>query len=257
MLKKIIIANWKMNPETTTEALALFSLSKELSKKYRAKIIICPPFPFLSIFSHKKMENFALGSQDVFYEKKGPYTGEVSAAMLNSFNVEYSIIGHSERRSFGETNEVISKKVSSALRSKLTPILCVGERERDGEGSFFAFLKEEILSSLKQVSKKDIAKVIIAYEPIWAISTDGNHAMDTDSIHETVIFIRKILSDKFGKAEASKIKIVYGGSVDKRNARNILFGGGCDGVLVGKSSLSGANFEDIVKSISYEKTSAA
>lgn len=247
MSKKIIIANWKMNPDGVKEALKLFVSSKELSKKYKAKIIICPPFPFISLFSKMNTENFSLGTQNIFQEKRGPFTGEVSTSMLKSLSVLYSIVGHSERRKLGETNEIVSKKISQILKSKITPILCIGEKERDSDGAFFGFLKEEILSSLKLVTKTDIKKVIIAYEPIWAISTEGKGAMDAHSINETVIFIKKVLSDKFGKLSASKVKIIYGGSVDKRNVKDVISVGGCDGVLVGKASLSAVSFEAILK----------
>lgn len=248
MTKKIIIANWKMNPEGAKEASKLFTFGKDLSKKSKAKIIICPPFPFISLFKEKKSENFSLGAQDLFYEKKGSYTGEVSASILKSLDVSYVIVGHSERRKLGETNELIAKKVSASIKAKITPILCIGEKERDAEGAFFGFIKEEILASLKLVSKKDIKKVIIAYEPLFAISTEGKGAMDAHSIYETVIFIKKVLSDKFGESSTG-VKIIYGGSVDKKNIKDVLFVGGCDGALVGKASLSPQSFEAIIKNI--------
>lgn len=247
MAKKIVIANWKMNPASAKEALDIFNAIKKFGGKYSASIVVCPPFPFLSLFSFKA-KNLFLGAQNLFYEKKGAFTGEVASPMLASLNVSYSLVGHSERRKLGETDDVVSRKISSALSEKITPIVCVGEKERDGEGIFFNYLKEQVLSSLKSISKKQISKIIVAYEPVWAISTEGNGAMDSSAIYETIIFLRKILVDKYGK-EASKVKIIYGGSVNSKNI-NSIFSSGVDGVLVGKDSLSPVNFEKIVKEMS-------
>lgn len=250
MAKKLVIANWKMNPSTLKEATTLFSEIKKTSRKYSINVVICTPYSFTGIFSDKVSGNVSLGAQNVFFEKQGAFTGEVSAKMLSSLRVSYVIVGHSERRKLGETNEQVSKKALQVLSEKMLPVICIGEKERDGDGAFFHMIKEQILESLEGVSKKNISKVIIAYEPLWAISTEGKGAMEPHQIHETVIFIKKVLSDKYGKQDATKVKILYGGSVDGENAREAVTLGGCDGVLVGKASLKIKTFEPILKAIS-------
>ena len=252
MAKKIVIANWKMNPVSLKEATALFSEIKKTSLKYTSSVVVCAPNAFVGFISEKVSGNVSVGAQNVFFEKQGAFTGEVSAKMLASIHASYVIVGHSERRKLGETSEQVSKKASQALSEKLIPIICIGEKERDQEGHFFNIIKEALLESIASISKSQISKVIIAYEPIWAISTEGKGAMEPHSIQETVIFIRKVLSDKYGKNIATKIKIIYGGSVDGENAKDAVVLGGCDGVLVGKASLKIKTFEPILKALSGE-----
>jgi len=247
--KKIVIANWKMNPNSMREASSLFSEIKSFGRKYSASIVICPPYPFISSLSEKISSDVSLGSEDVSFLKQGAHTGEVSAKMLASLRVSYCIVGHSERRKLGETNELVAEKISNLLGEKIHPILCIGEKERDTEGLFFNIIREELILSLSKVSKNQISNVVIAYEPLWAISTEGKGAMEPKAIHETVIFIRKVLSDKFGKSPASKVKIIYGGSVDGKNAHEVIKEGECDGVLVGKASLNSKTFEAIVSAV--------
>jgi triosephosphate isomerase len=167
--------------------------------------------------------------------------------MLYSFGVRYVILGHSERRALGETDDEINKKIRGALASGLRPILCVGEVARDTEHNYFNFIKTELETNLSGVSKNLISKVIIAYEPSWAISSTLNRkdATSLDS-REMVIFIRKILSDKFG-AEAGMVRILYGGSVSDKDAEDFLQNGGVDGLLVGRASLDAKKFGEIVK----------
>ena len=248
--KKFVIANWKMNPATLKEASSLFSEVKKFGRKYPVNVVICAPYPFLGTISEKVSQNVSVGAQNVSTEKQGAFTGEVSAKMLATTKVSYVIVGHSERRRLGETGEQISKKTLQALSERLTPVICIGEKERDGEGLFFNAIKEALTESLAGVSKVQISKVIIVYEPVWAISTEGKGAMDPHSIQETVIFIRKVLSDKYGKNIATKVRIIYGGSVDGENAHDVVTLGGCDGVLVGKASLKVKKFEPILEAVS-------
>ena len=249
MAKKIIIANWKMNPLTGKEAEKLFlDVAKGISGLKKSEIVICPPFIFIENLSDtRKTKKIILGSQDAFYGETGAFTGEVSADMLYEAGVRYSIIGHSERRAMGETNGEINKKVKSALSSGLHPVLCVGEKDRDENHGYFSVVKTELEECMNGISKNSLSKMIIAYEPVWAISTTQGHvdASPGDS-REMAIFIRKILSDKFGK-EAAGVKILYGGSVNERDALEFLKDGGIDGLLVGRASLNAKKFTEIIK----------
>ncbi len=245
--KKIIVGNWKMNPLSLKEAEKLFvNISKFVSGIKKTEIVICPPFLYL-----EKLKKFArkisLGAQDTFWGDVGAFTGEVSADMLYDIGARYVMVGHSERRMMGENNDDINKKIKSALTAGLRPILCVGEKVRDENHDYFNLVKMQLLECLVGVSKNSISKIVIAYEPIWAISStpDRKDATSEDS-KEMVIFIRKILSDKFG-AESSQIRIIYGGSVNEKDAEDFLKNGGVDGLLPGRASLDPKKFSQIIK----------
>jgi triosephosphate isomerase len=253
MSKKIIIGNWKMNPASLKEAGKLFSdIGKLISDVKKTAVVICLPFLYLPYFakvtkSEGKLKKITLGAQNLFWENNGAYTGEISGEMLYDAGARYVIVGHSERRSLGENNSDINKKVKAALSSGLIPILCIGESIRDENHAYFNLVKVELEECLNGISKNSTAKIIIAYEPIWAISSTPNRKDATsDDCREMIIFIRKILSDKFGKESAS-IKIIYGGSVNERDAEDFLKNGGIDGLLSGRASLVPKKFSKIVK----------
>lgn len=245
MTKPILVANWKNYPNSFPEARALL---KELSRKkalYRkVNLFIAPPAPYLDLVSN----SFAsLASQDLF-PVEGAHTGEVSIATLKSFGVKLAILGHSERRTLGESSLEVSKKVLAALRAGITPLVCVGEKAMDAEGEHFEFLREEIKNSLSSLPKKESRKILLAYEPIWAIGKSAKGAIRPEELSQTVVFIKKVLSDIFGRENAEKIGILYGGSVESANAKKQLVPG-VSGLLVGHASLSARNFEGIIKSI--------
>lgn len=245
--KKIIIGNWKMNPSSIKEAEKLFgSIAKSISLIRKTEIVICPPFLYIDKLKRISKKIF-LGAQDLFWGDVGPFTGEVSGEMLYSAGVKYAILGHSERRALGENNADINKKIKGALSSGLCPILCVGEDKRDENHGYFGLVKTQLKECLAGISKNLISKVIIAYEPVWAISSTANRkdATPADS-QEMVIFIRKVLTDKFG-AESSKTRIIYGGSVNERDALDFLQNGGVDGLLSGRASLNAEKFAEIIK----------
>lgn len=251
-IKRIIIANWKMNP-------AFVSLAKELFAKVRRKtvglrktrVVICPPTAFLGDLRKSISLKCALGAQDVSSKNPpfgvGAYTGEVSSAMLASLGVQYVIVGHSERRALGETDEVVNQKLNAVLKVGMTPILCIGEAVRDKEGDYLHFLRAELLASLGKAKKQDIAKIIIAYEPIWAVGKNAERADTPDELFEMTIFIRKILGESHGRAVAMEATILYGGSVNEKNAEAFLARGGVSGFLVGRASLDADSFGEIVK----------
>lgn len=246
-MKKIIVANWKMNPQSLKEAKEIFNGIKKISSKLKkTETVICPPFVYLSAFSHQ-LSAIRLGAQNVFYEKKGAYTGEISSGMLKGFGVKYVIIGHSERRALGETDETVNKKVKTALEEGFKVILCIGEKERDLNGEYLNFLKMQINGGLKGVSKKLLANLLIAYEPIWAISSNtGAKADSPESAMQIAIFIRREFLPIVGNRAARNMPILYGGSVDSINAGNFLKEGGMQGLLVGSQSLIPKNFGEIL-----------
>ena len=244
----MIIANWKMNPLTSKEAEKLFTgVAKEVSTIKKTEIAICPPSIYLDILKKIRTSKIKLGAQDAFYGDMGAFTGEVSAQMLYNIGAKYVILGHSERRAQGETNVFINKKIKSALDASLIPILCVGENIRDENHGYFNLVKMQLEECLSGISKNSVSKIIIAYEPVWAISTTVNRkdATSADSL-EMAIFIRKILSDKFGP-EASKMRIIYGGSVNEKDCADFLKNGGVDGLLAGRASLDAKKFVEIIK----------
>lgn len=245
-----------MNPQSSKDAVLLFKKIGESVKNIKnTDVVICAPFLFLSDLKKLKNKKIALGAQDVYFEQKGAFTGEISSSMLKDLNVSYVIVGHSERRDMGETNEIINKKLTSALKSKITPILCVGESVRSHEGFYLAKVREQISSCLSGVSKGQIKQVVIAYEPIWALSsTEGRHDATPHDFEEMKIYIRKILTDMFGQKLASEIRILYGGSANKDNAESFLIIG-ADGLLPGKASLDFKNFSKIVEIASLREVS--
>ncbi len=240
MAKKIIIGNWKMNPRTEKEAIKLAKASD-----FR-DVVLCVPFIFLSAVK-KVLKRAKLGAEDVAWGDVGAMTGEISAGMLYNLGVKYVILGHSERRALNESNLDVNKKIKAALASGLVPILCVGESVRDESHSYFNLVKTQLEECLDGVKKTSIAKIIVAYEPVWAISTTANRkdATPADSL-EMSIFIRKILSDKFG-SDAGKTRIIYGGSANEKDAREFLENGGVDGLLPGRASLDPKKFAEIIK----------
>jgi len=247
MPKKIIIGNWKMNPVSLKEAEKLFSgVAKSISRIKKTEIVICPPFIYLERLK-KLSRKISLGAQDAFWGDTGAHTGEVSAEMLYNTGVRYIILGHSERRALGENNRDVNKKIKAALNAGLRPILCVGESVRDEGHSYFNLVKTQLEECLVGVSKNSIGKIIIAYEPIWAISSTANRkdATPVDS-QEMAIFIRKVLADRF-KGEAGRVRIIYGGSANEKDAEDFLKNGGVDGLLPGRASLSAKKFTEIIR----------
>ncbi len=249
MSKKIVIGNWKMNPVSLKEAEKWFSsLAKLVSKIKKTEIAVCPPFVYLERLKKIRTSKIKLGAQDLFPGDSGPFTGEVSASMVENLGAKYVILGHSERRAVGETNELINKKIKSALASGLIPILCVGERERNQDHSYFEIVKIQVNECLKGVSKDYISKVLVAYEPVWSISSTENRRDATaGDASEMVLFIRKILSDISSPEVAHKTRILYGGSVNPKDASEFLINGEVDGLLVGKASLAPEKFFEIIK----------
>lgn len=253
--RNLVVANWKMSPETLEEAKKIFNGARLSAKGLKnTDAVVCPPFPF--IFPLTKLnspKNLFLGSQNVSSEIKGAFTGEVSAEMLKSLGLKYCIVGHSERRAMGESNEIIRKKLQIAFDTGLTPIFCIGEKERDMDGNHLSFLKNQIKECLTGLQKKHLVGITIAYEPIWAIGKSYKEAMSATDIHETSLFIKKIISELFGKDIADGARILYGGSVEAENAYEIAHIGNIEGFLVGHASLHSEQFASILKAVDMKR----
>jgi triosephosphate isomerase len=249
MRKKIIAANWKMN-KTIGESMAfLDTFLLELGDERRVEVVIAPPFTALAKVSERlaASERVKLAAQNMHWEKPGAFTGEISAEMLRELFVRYVILGHSERRTlFGETDETVNRKTRAALAASLRPILCVGEtlEERDG-GKVESVLERQLRLGLAGVSAEEMAEVVVAYEPVWAIGT-GRTASPAQA-QEAHAFIRSQLAVVGGKSVADKVRIQYGGSVKPGNAAELMSQPDIDGALVGGASLEARGFVEIVK----------
>lgn len=244
----LVIGNWKMNPQTLGKAETLFAdIKKALNKtNATAQVVIAPPALFIALLQRlSSRTRVKVGAQDVFYEQAGAFTGEIAVSMLKSFEVSHVILGHSERRAQGESNETVHKKTDAVLKGGLIAVVCVGEKARDTQGDYFSFIETQLQSIFAGIQKTFLNRLVIAYEPIWAIGT-GKHATAED-VQEMKLFIQKIISDTFDRTTVSKIKILYGGSVSKDNAEEILTVGHADGFLVGGASLKASEFAEIIK----------
>lgn len=234
-----VVGNLKMNMLSREEALQYISVLKRELKEHRyqsVKSILCPPFLYVNDFAQLP-SGIECGAQDVFWEKSGAYTGEVSPLMLKNAGVTSVIIGHSERRAIlGETNEVVKKKISSALKYLLNPIVCIGETEEERRtGETARILELQVRSIFSELSKLQAEKVMIAYEPRWAIGTDT--LPTSQEILQVRVLLRKILTEVFDTETASRVVILYGGSVKSTFLSEVSWEAGMDGVLVGRESL--------------------
>ena len=248
MSRKVFIAgNWKMNT-TIEEAVDLAkSVVEECKNKGGVEVAVCPPYISLSAVAQViKGSGIKLGAQDVHWEASGAYTGKVSVAMLKSVGCEYVIIGHSEQRQyFGETDETVNKKVKSALAGGLKPIICVGELLSERENGFTEkVVEKQIVGAYKDLSKENALNTVIAYEPVWAIGT-GKTATP-EQAEEVHLFIRKELEKLYDKNLADNIIIQYGGSMNPKNAKELLAKENVDGGLIGGASLKGDQFKGVV-----------
>ena len=248
MRKLLLAGNWKMNKnvgESIELAKALVEKVKGISDK---DVLICPTFTALSEVSKVvKGTNVALGAQNMYFEKKGAFTGEISPDMLKSAGCTHVILGHSERRQiFGEPDEVINKKTLLALAEGLTPVVCIGETlEQREAGETLGVVESQLRGSLNNIVGDQILKVVLAYEPVWAIGT-GKTASPAQA-QEVHAYIRKIFTDIFGSKLAEQIRVLYGGSVKPANVKELMGQKDIDGALVGGAALKVEDFEKIVK----------
>jgi len=251
--KKIVIGNWKMNPLSIKEGEKLVSLFvKNLPKVKKTDIVFCPSYVLLAL-ARRLSKKINLGAQNGFVGDVGAYTGEISFGMLRSLGVSYVILGHSERRALGETNTDINKKIKGALFSSVTPILCIGESVRDENHEYLNFVKTQLEESLQGITKNNLKEIIIAYEPVWAIGKNATRTATPEEFLEMSIFIKKVLTDKFGKPHVEQVRIIYGGSAHPENVLSFLKIGKAEGFLVGRDSLDVKKFLEIVTLTENEK----
>jgi triosephosphate isomerase len=248
MRKKILAANWKMNL-THSEAQSYFeTFLSEVGQVNDIEIVIIPPFTAIPalVSASEKVPSVWIGAQNMHWEKSGAFTGEVSAAMLRALYVKYVIVGHSERRSlFGETDEIVNRKVRAALDAGLRPILCVGETLHEREnGKVEEVLRRQTRKGLESVVEKDLSEIVVAYEPCWAIGTGLSATpAEAEAAHA---FIRSVLAELFGAVSADRVRIQYGGSVKPENAEDLMRQKNIDGALIGGASLDPRSFARII-----------
>jgi len=248
MRKPIVIGNWKMNKTAEQATLLVADLLPELQKIKDVDCVVCPPFTALMVVSQMvNNTGIGVGAQDMYWESAGAFTGEVAPQMVKEF-CQFVILGHSERRTLlGETDEMVNRKVKSAVANTLIPIICVGESLKENEtGQTREVVERQIKKGLEGVTKNQLESLIIAYEPVWAIGT-GRAATKEDAQRVIGSIIRKLLSSIYGDETAQLIRILYGGSVNGQNAAEYFLMPDIDGALVGGASLKAPDFLSIVK----------
>ena len=242
-----IVGNWKMNPRTLEEAKEIFSgIRKSALRAKHVHVIIAPPAPFIFPLASKKGP-IAFGIQDIATAAGGAHTGGISADMARSVGVHYAIVGHSECRAAGDTDEVVAEKFLRAVEARLIPILCVGEKKRDQDGDYFSEISRQIASVLKPATKIRAPRFIVAYEPVWAVGGSYDSALSPEEMRAMAIFIKKTCAQYISKEKAMKLGVLYGGSVSSDNAPAMLREGGINGLLIGRQSLDPERFAEIIK----------
>ncbi|MBP6912556.1 MAG: triosephosphate isomerase [Candidatus Pacebacteria bacterium] len=256
-MNKLIVGNWKMNPKSLTQALQIYKQISKIKKTNKVQVVACVPSVYLASILKIKKPSVLIGMQDAHYTPTGAETGQNSVAMVASYKPSFALVGHSEVRGRGDTDNDVNLKTLELLRHKIKPIICVGETDRDSNGEYLRHIKNQIETALLGVAKKDIKNVSIAYEPIWAIGTGAKREATHTECLEIAIYVRKILTDLFGVKNANEVAILYGGSVNARDAMDFIQNGGVDGLLIGRDSLISKDFikifNDVVASLKTKK----
>ncbi len=247
---KLLVANWKMAPETVIGARTLAKTTHTLARTYKKHLttIACTPFVYLSAF-REVAKGLHLGAQTVAAGAEVASTGQISAAMLKSLSVTYAIVGHSECRAAGDSDELVKAKIDRLLEKKITPIICVGEKTRDDQGWYLSVIKDQVESALRDIPKATIKRLIIAYEPVWAIGAKAERQASPVECREMVMFVRKLIADLTDEKTARAVTILYGGSVDETNAPAFVTDGEADGLLAGRVSLDAKRFAKLAKAV--------
>jgi len=256
----LVVANWKAYIEDSARAKKLFAISKKLARATGVTIVLAPPAPLLGALAVKNKPAspktasrggslVAFSAQDISATTGGAETGEVIAQAYVASGATYAIIGHSERRSAGDTDSIVSEKLAHALAHGLTPILCVGESERDGDGRYLAIVREELTRAIESLAPKERAKVIIAYEPLWAIGKTAVFAAGSNDLAEMVLYIRKVLAELLPGKSSTHALVLYGGAVEPGNIRDLAATSGVDGFLIGHASVDPHTFTLLVQQL--------
>ncbi len=245
----LIVANWKAYVEELAKAKKILIVSKKLARETKNNIVLAPPTPFLGALAVRNKSKVAFAAQDISVTTGGAKTGEATAQAYAAVGATYAIVGHSERRMMGDTDAIIAEKLAHALAQGLIPILCVGENERDGEGRYLSAIREELTRAIEPLAPKERAKIIIAYEPLWAIGKTAALAIQSNDLTEMALYIRKVLAELIpGKSSAHSL-VLYGGSVEPGNIRNLATSSGVDGFLIGHASVDPHVFTLLVKQL--------
>ena len=254
MRKKIVAANWKMNMTQIESERFIESFLRDIGEITDVEVVIIPPFTAIPKVTEAlgRAQNIKVGAQNMFWGKSGAFTGEISAPLLRDLFVHYVVLGHSERRSlFGETDEIVNRKVHAALEAKLRPIVCVGETlEQRDKGNVEKILSIQLRGSLAGLAPQELQESVIAYEPVWAIGTGRNAT--PQQAQEAHAFVRHTLREIADDITAERVRIQYGGSVKPENARELMNQPDIDGALVGGASLDPRSFSQIVKAAREE-----
>lgn len=245
----LIVANWKAYVEDLAKATKLFSVGKRLARTTKCGIVLAPPAPLLGALAVRNKSKVAFAAQDVSLTTGGAKTGEITAGAYAAAGATYAIIGHSERRAGGDTDAIITEKLTRALAHSLTPILCIGERERDSEGRYLAYIREELTAALSPLTVKERTQVIVAYEPLWAIGKTAAFAIEPNDLHEMVLYIRKVLAELLPGKSSARALVLYGGSVEPSGIRELAASSRVDGFLVGHASVDPHTFSLLVKQV--------
>lgn len=246
----LVIGNWKGYVDSERKAKQLVVAAKKLATQYKkVQVVLAPSAPYIGLLSTGNRSKLSFAAQDVSVTSGGAQTGEVSAQILAGAHVAHVIVGHSERRALGESEEEISQKVRLCLSAGLQPIICIGETVRDAEAQYLKVIRTQLSSVMTPLSPKERAQVIVAYEPVWAIGKTALEAVTPDDLTEMVLYIRKALGEFLPGKSAQKVPVLYGGSVDASNAKILLNGTGVNGFLVGRASTDSKEFSGIIKAV--------
>lgn len=247
----LLVANWKAAPENPTLALRLAKATATIAKQKKKKLsfVLCVPTVYMSLLG-KGVSGVGLGAQNVAPYTDAPHTGEITASMLKALKVAYCIVGHSERRHEGETDAMTAEKTMYLLDQRITPILCVGERDRDAHGWYLSTIKDQIKAVFEKLSPEKAKKIVLAYEPVWAIGKGALREATPVECREMVLFIRKTLTDLYSAKVANAVRILYGGSVDEKNAALFISEGEADGLLFGRLSLDAKRVKALCANLS-------
>ncbi len=245
----LIISNWKAYVETKEKAKSLYGSAQKLAKGGAHELVLAVPAPYIGVLA-PSTGGVSIGAQDVSSTIGGATTGEITAGLVAELGAAYVIVGHSERRAMGETDEIILEKTKHALAHGLIPVLCIGERERDEDATYLKVIRAELASIYAHLTQKERMVVVVAYEPIWAIGKSASEAITAGDLREMVSYIRKVLGDYLPGKAPQKTKILYGGSIEAANAPSLSSDTGIDGFLVGHASSDVVSYTSLVKALS-------
>lgn len=246
----IILANWKAYVETADQAKTLFAAAKRLASRTKTRIVLAPPSPLLGMLAPGNKSSVSFCAQDVSQTLGGAYTGETTAQLCAQMGASYALVGHSERRALGDSQAVVAEKLGHAVAQGLTPVLCVGERERDASGAYLGFIREQLTSALEPLSPKERSAVLVAYEPLWAIGKSAAESITPLDLSEMILYIRKVLAELLPGKSAGRTKVLYGGAVEAENIRGLAGAASVDGFLVGHASVDAKTFSALIRALS-------